>query len=153
MMVVPISSNFVSVFSFSVPVCEVIDSHLRRLAVLHKDKKFLRIEATDCIPNYPDKNVPTMLIYKDGNIRRQIVGASAFHSTRKSVTLAAVTQVLIDSGALTADEVENAQSSADYRGSEDEEWEKEKEKEREELEEESEYSSQRKRQYQFFPIS
>lgn len=27
-----------------------------------------------CIPNYPDKNLPTMLIYRNGELHRQIVG-------------------------------------------------------------------------------
>lgn len=27
-----------------------------------------------CIPNYPDRNLPTLIIYRNGELHRQIVG-------------------------------------------------------------------------------
>ena len=51
---------------------------LEKLARKFGDVKFLQIDSKDCIPNYPDANLPTLLIYRDDDLLRQCVGASAF---------------------------------------------------------------------------
>nr|CAG8557685.1 12602_t:CDS:2 [Entrophospora candida] len=33
-------------------------------------------ETNQCIPNYPDKNLPTLLIYHNGDLAQQLVGLS-----------------------------------------------------------------------------
>ena len=33
-------------------------------------RQVLRIESTDCIPGYPDGNLPTLLIYRDDELLR-----------------------------------------------------------------------------------
>ena len=38
----------------------------------YKDVKFLRAVSDETIPNYPDKNLPTLLIYKGGDIVCQV---------------------------------------------------------------------------------
>ena len=38
-----------------------------------------------CIEGYPDKNTPTVLIYKDGDIKRQIVTLMQLSGPRTSV--------------------------------------------------------------------
>ncbi|KAI9716127.1 MAG: hypothetical protein M1812_005555 [Candelaria pacifica] len=45
----------------------------RELARLFGDIKFCEIKADMCIEGYPEKNTPTILVYKDGDIKRQIV--------------------------------------------------------------------------------
>jgi hypothetical protein len=45
----------------------------RELAQRFGDVKFCQIRADLCIEGYPDKNTPTVLVYKDGDIKRQIV--------------------------------------------------------------------------------
>ena len=35
--------------------------------------KFCEIRANMCIEGYPEKNTPTILVYKDGDIRRQVI--------------------------------------------------------------------------------
>lgn len=47
---------------------------LGQLADQYQHVKFLSMQSTDCIPNYPDSNLPTLLVYKDGQCRRTIVG-------------------------------------------------------------------------------
>jgi len=54
-----------------------VNHALSQLAKKFKATKFLRIVATDAIPNYPDKNVPTLLVYFEGNPRANIVGVSS----------------------------------------------------------------------------
>jgi len=45
----------------------------RDLARTYGDIKFCEIRADMCIEGYPEKNTPTILIYKDGDIRRQVI--------------------------------------------------------------------------------
>jgi hypothetical protein len=45
----------------------------RELAPRFGDVKFCQIKANLCIEGYPDKNTPTILVYKDGDVRKQIV--------------------------------------------------------------------------------
>lgn len=51
---------------------------LSELAQQFKATKFLKIVGDQCIPNYPDMNVPTLLIYGDGDIKANLVGAIQF---------------------------------------------------------------------------
>jgi hypothetical protein len=45
----------------------------RELARKFGDVKFCQIRGDLCIEGYPDKNTPTILVYKDGDIKKQIV--------------------------------------------------------------------------------
>lgn len=45
----------------------------RQLAARFGDIKFCEIRADLCVEGYPEKNTPTILIYRDGEIRRQFV--------------------------------------------------------------------------------
>lgn len=47
---------------------------LDQLASLYPSTKFVKIVSDHCIENYPDKNVPTMLVYRKGQMMGQIVG-------------------------------------------------------------------------------
>ncbi|KAK2734919.1 hypothetical protein FQN57_001416 [Myotisia sp. PD_48] len=44
-----------------------------QLAAKYGEVKFCKIRADMCIEGYPERNTPTILIYKDGDIKRQIV--------------------------------------------------------------------------------
>lgn len=45
----------------------------REMARKFGDVKFCEIRADLCIEGYPERNTPTILIYRDGDIRRQVV--------------------------------------------------------------------------------
>ncbi len=45
----------------------------RDLARRYGEVKFCEIRADMCIEGYPERNTPTILIYKDGDIKKQIV--------------------------------------------------------------------------------
>lgn len=45
----------------------------REMARKFSDVKFCEIKGNMCIENYPEKNTPTILIYRDGDIKKQIV--------------------------------------------------------------------------------
>ncbi|KAF8928147.1 Phosducin-like protein 3 [Dissophora ornata] len=58
------------------PICKLMGAHLATVAAKHKSTKFLKIIGDQCIPNYPDHNLPTLLIYGDGDMKTQLVGAA-----------------------------------------------------------------------------
>lgn len=71
---------WVIVFLFQdyVPDSKALAEILVPLARKHKATKFLSIKADSCIENYPDRNVPTLLLYHEGNCQHRIVGIQDF---------------------------------------------------------------------------
>lgn len=57
----------------------------RQLATKFGDVKFCQIRAELCIEGYPDRNTPTILVYKDGDIRRQIVTLRELNGVRTNI--------------------------------------------------------------------
>ena len=49
-----------------IPLCALINQHMSMLAAKFPTVKFLKSISTTCIPNYPDKNLPTIFIYLEG---------------------------------------------------------------------------------------
>lgn len=48
------------------------------LAGRFRTVKFVRSISTTCIPNYPDKNLPTIFVYYEGTMKQQLVGPLEF---------------------------------------------------------------------------
>lgn len=65
-------------FKSGIPLCDLINSHIEQLARKFPATKFLKSVSTTCIPNYPDKNLPTVFIYYEGDMRAQLAGPHAF---------------------------------------------------------------------------
>lgn len=61
-----------------IPLCALLNQHLTTLARKFPATKFIKSISTTCIPNFPDKNLPTFFIYKDGDMKTQMVGAVTF---------------------------------------------------------------------------
>ncbi|KAK3637800.1 Proteolipid protein 2 [Elasticomyces elasticus] len=70
----------------------------RELATKWGDIKFVQMRAELCIEGYPDKNTPTVLMYRDGEIRRQIVTLKELGGDRTGS--GEVEQLLIGLGAI-----------------------------------------------------
>ncbi|ORY10645.1 thioredoxin-like protein [Clohesyomyces aquaticus] len=70
----------------------------RDLAQRFGDLKFCQIQADMCIEGYPEKNTPTVLVYKDGDIKRQLVTLRELRGGHTSV--ADFEKVLVDLGAV-----------------------------------------------------
>ena len=62
----------------SIPLCTLINQFLARLAQKFPTTKFLKSVSTTCIPNYPDKHLPTIFIYHEEDMKKQFVGPMAF---------------------------------------------------------------------------
>lgn len=76
----------VFLYQNSSSLCGILDSILQKLAENISSVKFVKIQATRCIPSillltnfidYPDKNVPTLIIYHQETIVTQLVGPVA----------------------------------------------------------------------------
>lgn len=62
----------------SIPLCTLINQHLSLLARKFPQTKFLKSISTTCIPNYPDRNLPTIFVYFEGEMKAQFIGPLVF---------------------------------------------------------------------------
>lgn len=72
--------------SFGINVeSRVLTELWREMARKYGDIKFCEMKADMCIEAYPDRNTPTILVYKDGDIKRQIVTLAELNGPRTSI--------------------------------------------------------------------
>lgn len=57
-----------------IPLCSLLNQFMTNLAMKYPTVKFLKSISTTCIPNYPDKNLPTIFIYSGGELKKQYIG-------------------------------------------------------------------------------
>jgi len=57
----------------------------RKLAQKFGDVKFCQMRADLCIEGYPDRNTPTILVYKDQDIKKQIVTLRELSGVRTTI--------------------------------------------------------------------
>lgn len=60
------------------PECELLMGCLEELAKRYTGTKFVKIISTECIPNYPDQNLPTLLVYNNSAVKANYVGLRSF---------------------------------------------------------------------------
>jgi len=58
--------------------CDIMEATLRTLALKFKATKFVSIRSDDAIRNYPDKNLPTILVYHNSDVIKQFIGLIPF---------------------------------------------------------------------------
>ncbi|KAL4873351.1 hypothetical protein BDV12DRAFT_100776 [Aspergillus spectabilis] len=75
----------------------------RRLAVKFGDIKFCEIRGNMCIEGYPDRNTPTILVYRNGEIVRQVVTLLTLGGTGTRVE--DLESMLVEIGALKESDV------------------------------------------------
>ena len=68
-----------------VPLSQHLRPLLQKIAMAHTSTKFLSIPAGMCIPNYPDKNVPTLLIYRNGDMLGNVVAGMGLNGMKTTV--------------------------------------------------------------------
>ncbi|KAJ5235340.1 Phosducin-like protein [Penicillium citrinum] len=94
----------------------------RQMAAKFGDIKFCEIRADMCIEGYPEKNTPTILVYKDTEIKRQLITLRELNGPRTKVE--DLEKLLIDLGALKESDVrlkKRSDSMDDYRKTGDDE--------------------------------
>lgn len=52
--------------------CNLVNMHLQSLSKGYPNVKFIKILSTRCIENFPDSNLPCIIIYKDGQLQNNI---------------------------------------------------------------------------------
>ncbi|GMY13148.1 phosducin-like protein 3 [Fagus crenata] len=68
----------VILYKEGIPECALLMRCLEELATKYPATKFVKIISTDCIPNYPDRNLPTLLVYNNGAVKANHVGLHSF---------------------------------------------------------------------------
>ncbi|RYP48719.1 hypothetical protein DL768_005439 [Monosporascus sp. mg162] len=79
---------------------KVLSDLWRQAAKEYGDIKFCEIRADKAIENYPDRNCPTILVYKNGDIVKQIVTLATLGGVRTSMLQ--VDDLLVEVGAVDA---------------------------------------------------
>ncbi|KAI8324318.1 phosducin-like protein [Martensiomyces pterosporus] len=72
----------VHLFRDSIPECKLMNRYLSELAQEYRSTKFVKIISVECIHNYPDANLPTLLVYGKGDMRGQLVRLDRFGGLR-----------------------------------------------------------------------
>lgn len=58
----------------SVEECRILEEVLQRVARKFRAVKFVKIIATAAVENWPDRNLPTLFVYRGGELRTQLLG-------------------------------------------------------------------------------
>ncbi|EDQ84080.1 uncharacterized protein MONBRDRAFT_30617, partial [Monosiga brevicollis MX1] len=91
-------------------VCRRLQQILGQLAEKFPTVKFVQSISTNCIPNYPDRNLPSIFVYLEDDMKKQFVGPSIFGG--ESMTLENVEWSLAQIGALKSDIEEDPRASS-----------------------------------------
>lgn len=76
----------------------VLSDLWRQAAAEYGDIKFCEIRANQAIENYPDRNCPTILVYKNGDLAKQIVTLATIGGTRTNMLK--IDEILVEAGAV-----------------------------------------------------
>jgi len=88
-----------------IPLCTLINQHLAELARKFPQTKFLKSISSTCIANYPDRNLPTIFVYYEGEMKAQFIGPLVFGGM--NLTVDELEWRLSESGAVKTDLEEN----------------------------------------------
>lgn len=68
----------VHLYSDSVVGCDLMHEALSQIASKFPYVKFLKIKSVQAVENWPDKNLPTIFVYTEGELSHQAVTLSDF---------------------------------------------------------------------------
>lgn len=88
-----------------VPGCDIISARLAPLAAKFRATKFLKAQSSECIADYPDELVPTILVYHGGVVRKTFATFEALGG--ETVTSADLEWKLKNVGAVESDLLED----------------------------------------------
>ncbi|XP_003387448.1 PREDICTED: phosducin-like protein 3 [Amphimedon queenslandica] len=88
-----------------IPLCTLVNQHMVNLAARFPATKFLKSVSTTCIPNYPDKNLPTIFVYFEDDLKGQMIGPFEFGGMK--ISLEELEWKLSEIGAVKTDIEEN----------------------------------------------
>lgn len=68
-----------------ITLCALINQFMNTLASRYPEVKFIKSIATTCIPNFPEKNLPSIFIYYEGTIQKQIIGPEELRGEKLTI--------------------------------------------------------------------
>ncbi|RVX73711.1 hypothetical protein B0A52_02601 [Exophiala mesophila] len=89
----------------------VLSELWRQMAVKFGEVKFGEMRADLCIEGYPERNTPTILVYKDGDIKRQLVTLVQLNGPRTK--LHDLERLLVDVGAIKENDIRLKRKDSD----------------------------------------
>ncbi|XP_077300252.1 viral IAP-associated factor [Arctopsyche grandis] len=75
----------IHLYKQGIPLCALLNQYLNELSQKFPYTKFLKAVAQTCIPNFPEKNLPSMFVYFEGELKKQIVGPLEFRGPNVTV--------------------------------------------------------------------
>ncbi|KAJ9087828.1 Proteolipid protein 2 [Entomophthora muscae] len=84
----------VHLFKDSILACRQLNVFFDTLATSYKATKFVKIIGDLCIENYPDRNLPTLLLYNKGELISQLVGLQSTVSNGLTMKLPELEKLL-----------------------------------------------------------
>lgn len=72
-------------YARGIPFCALLNQYFTELAAKFPTVKFIRSIAQTCIPNFPEKNLPAIFIYHNGQLKKQFLGAVELRGPRCTV--------------------------------------------------------------------
>jgi hypothetical protein len=97
---------FVHLYEDHVKDCVVLNRVLAEIARKHAQVKFVKIRAKTAVPDWPDNNLPAAYLYKNGEMRTQLVGSREIAKGPPPFTALSVERKLVELGVLAAADVE-----------------------------------------------
>jgi hypothetical protein len=98
-------------YKSSNPACQLLEECLQDIARKYHHTRFVKIVSTSCIPNYPDQNLPTLLLYHNRACVKHLVGLAQFGG--KKATPEQVALVLNQFGQVCSDGQEDEEQAKD----------------------------------------
>lgn len=65
--------------------CALINQYMQQLAAKFPYTKFLKAIAQTCIPNFPEKNLPSVFVYYEGDMKKQFIGSQELRGTSLTI--------------------------------------------------------------------
>eukprot|EP01111_Echinosteliopsis_oligospora_P010686 TRINITY_DN3384_c0_g2_i1.p1 TRINITY_DN3384_c0_g2~~TRINITY_DN3384_c0_g2_i1.p1 ORF type:complete len:238 (+),score=81.39 TRINITY_DN3384_c0_g2_i1:82-795(+) len=103
----------VNLYKQGIPHSILLDRYMEKMAAKFKAVKFVRIRADEAIHGYPDRNIPTVLVYHGGDVVGQMVTLAPLGGD--SATPDDVEWFLAKSGAVETELEENPKIIRDSR--------------------------------------
>ena len=108
---------FVHLYEEYVKDCVVLNRVLSEIARKHAEVKFVKIRAKTAVPDWPDGNLPAAYLYKDGAMRKQLVGSRDIATGPPPFTALSVERKLVELGVLKVEDVEEEASDEEQESS------------------------------------
>jgi hypothetical protein len=72
----------VHLYQDSVIECNLVEDALLQLAPKFKYIKFIKIRSTQAVENWPDRNLPTLFLYHEGELKLQVITLNSLGGKR-----------------------------------------------------------------------